>query len=241
MEPLTTKDVIKGGGWLVKQSNPSDTFTPDDYNEEQQMVKDMCRDFLDTEVMPIVDRIDSMEPGLMPSLMSKAGTQGLLGVSMPEEYGGLGKDFITSTLVNEGLGGGFSFSVAVSAHTGIGTLPILYFGTAAQKEKYVPKLTSGEWKGAYGLTEPNSGSDALGAKTTAKLSDDGKYYLLNGQKCWITNGGFADVYTVFAKIDGDKFSCFIVERGYDGFTQGAEEHKMGIKGSSTVQLFFSGL
>ena len=238
MEPLTAKDVIKGGGWLVKQSNPSDTFTPDDYNEEQQMVKDMCRDFLDTEVMPIVDRIDSMETGLMPSLMSKAGTQGLLGVSMPEEYGGLGKDFITSTLVNEGLGGGFSFSVAVSAHTGIGTLPILYFGTAAQKEKYVPKLTSGEWKGAYGLTEPNSGSDALGAKTTAKLSDDGKYYLLNGQKCWITNGGFADVYTVFAKIDGDKFSCFIVERGYEGFTQGAEEHKMGIKGSSTVQLFF---
>ena len=129
MEPVTAKDVIKGGGWLVKQSNPADIFTPEDYNEEQQMVKDMCRDFLDTEVMPIVDRIDSMEPGLMPLLMSKAGTQGLLGVSMPEEYGGLGKDFITSTLVNEGLGGGFSFSVAVSAHTGIGTLPILYFGT----------------------------------------------------------------------------------------------------------------
>jgi len=174
----------------------------------------------------------------MPSLMEKAGEQGLLGASIPEAYGGLGKDFITSTLVNEGLGGGFSFSVAVAAHTGIGTLPILYFGTEAQKTKYIPKLSSGEWKGAYGLTEPNSGSDALGAKTTAVLSADGKNYILNGQKCWITNGGFADVYTVFAKIDGDKFSAFIVERGMEGFTQGPEEHKMGIKGSSTVQLYF---
>jgi hypothetical protein len=162
----------------------------------------------------------------------------LLGTSIPESYGGLGKDFITATLVNEGLGGGFSFSVAVAAHTGIGTLPILYFGNEAQKNKYIPKLASGEWKGAYGLTEPNSGSDALGAKTTATLSADGKYYLLNGQKCWITNGGFADVYTVFAKVDGAKFTGFIVERGMEGFTQGPEEHKMGIKGSSTVQLYF---
>jgi alkylation response protein AidB-like acyl-CoA dehydrogenase len=162
----------------------------------------------------------------------------LLGASIPEEFGGLGKDFITSTLVNEGLGGGYSFSVAVAAHTGIGTLPILYFGTEEQKKKYIPKLATGEWKGAYGLTEPNSGSDALGAKTAAVLSADGKHYILNGQKCWITNGGFADVYTVFAKIDGDKFSAFIVERGFEGFTQGAEEHKMGIKGSSTVQLYF---
>jgi hypothetical protein len=159
-------------------------------------------------------------------------------VSIPEELGGLGKEFITSTLVSEGLGGGFSFSVAVSAHTGIGTLPILYFGTEQQKQKYVPKLSLGEWKGAYGLTEPNSGSDALGAKTTARLSADGLHYLINGQKCWITNGGFADVYTIFAKIDGDKFTAFIIERGFEGFTQGAEEHKMGIKGSSTVQLFF---
>ncbi len=233
-----TKNSLKGGEWLIKESSPFDTFIPSDYNEEQQMVKDMCASFLDTEVLPVIERIDKMEPGLMPSLMVKAGEQGLLGVSIPEEFGGLGKDFITSTLVNEGLGGGFSFSVAVAAHTGIGTLPILYFGTEAQKQKYIPKLTSGEWKGSYGLTEPNSGSDALGAKTTAKLSADGKYYLLNGQKCWITNGGFADVYTVFAKIDGDKFSAFIVERGYEGFTQGPEEHKMGIKGSSTVQLYF---
>ncbi|MHA4810113.1 acyl-CoA dehydrogenase family protein [Flavitalea flava] len=232
------KQVLKGAEWLVKESSPFETFIPEDFNEEQQMVKDMCASFLDAEVLPIIDRIDKLEPGLMPSLVQKAGDQGLLGTAVPEEYGGLGKDFITATLVNEGLGGGFSFSVAVSAHTGIGTLPILYFGTPEQKQKYIPKLASGQWKGSYGLTEPNSGSDALGAKTTAKLSADGKYYLLNGQKCWITNGGFADIYTVFAKIDGDKFSAFIVERGFEGFTQGPEEHKMGIKGSSTVQLYF---
>jgi alkylation response protein AidB-like acyl-CoA dehydrogenase len=229
---------LKGGEWLVKETTAFDIFIPEDYNEEQQMVKDMCATFLDTEVLPVIERIDKLEPGLMPGLVQKAGEQGLLGVSIPESLGGLGKDFITSTLVNEALGGGFSFSVAVAAHTGIGTLPILYFGTEAQKQKYVTKLASGEWKGAYGLTEPNSGSDALGAKTTAILSADGKNYILNGQKCWITNGGFADVYTVFAKIDGDKFSAFIVERGYEGFTQGPEEHKMGIKGSSTVQLYF---
>jgi len=232
------KSVLKGGEWLIKESSAFETFIPEDYNEEQQMVKDMCASFLDSEILPILERIDKLEKGLMPSLLVKAGEQGLLGTSIPEQYNGLGKDFITSTLVNEGLGGGFSFSVAVSAHTGIGTLPILYFGTEAQKQKYIPKLASGEWKGAYGLTEPNSGSDALGAKTTAKLSADGKHWIMNGQKCWITNGGFADVYTVFAKIDGDKFSAFIVERGFEGFTQGPEEHKMGIKGSSTVQLYF---
>src|SRR6186713_1946116 len=229
---------LKGAEWMIKESSAYETFIPEDFNEEQQMVKDMCGSFLDTEVLPIIERIDKQEPGLMPSLMDKAGELGLLGTAIPEEYGGLGKDFVTSTLLNEGLGGGFSFSVALAAHTGIGTLPILYFGTPAQKQKYIPKLASGEWKGSYGLTEPNSGSDALSAKTTAKLSADGKYYLLNGQKCWITNGGFADIYTVFAKIDGDKFSAFIVEKGFEGFTQGPEEHKMGIKGSSTVQLYF---
>lgn len=233
-----TQTVLKGAEWLIRESAPADIFIPEDFNEEQQMVKDMCQSFLDADVLPVIERIDKLEEGLMPGLVAKAGEQGLLNVSIPEEYGGLGKDFVTSTLVSEGLGGGFSFSVAVSAHTGIGTLPILYFGTEEQKQKYVPRLSSGEWKGSYGLTEPNSGSDALSAKTTAKLSDDGKHYLLNGQKCWITNGGFADVYTVFAKIDGEKFTCFIVERGFEGFTQGAEEHKMGIKGSSTVQLYF---
>ena len=241
----TSKTILKGGEWLIRESTPFETFTPEDFNEEQRMVLEMCNSFLDTEVLPIVDRIDALEPGLMPSLMDKAGEQGLLGTSIPEEYGGLGKDFITATLVNEGLGAGYSFSVAIAAHTGIGTLPILYFGTPEQKQKYIPKLATGEWKGAYGLTEPNSGSDALGAKTNARLSADGKHFILNGQKCWITNGGFADVYTVFAKIEGDNapggktgFTAFIVERGFEGFTQGPEEHKMGIKGSSTVQLYF---
>lgn len=229
---------IKGGEWIIKEVAASDIFIPEDFNEEQLMVRDMCNQFLDTEVLPIVDRIDKLEPGLMPGLLAKAGEQGLLGITIPEAYGGSGKDFITSTIVAESLGGGYSFSVANAAHTGIGTLPILYFGTEAQRQKYVPKLASGEFKGAYGLTEPNSGSDALGAKTTAKLSADGKHYLLNGQKCWITNGGFADVYTVFAKIDGEQFTAFILERGMEGFTQGPEEHKMGIKGSSTVQLYF---
>jgi alkylation response protein AidB-like acyl-CoA dehydrogenase len=233
-----TKHLLKGGEWLIKESSPFETFTPENFVEEQKMIRDMCDQFLDAEVYPILDRIDNLEPGLMKSLVTKAGEQGLLSVSFPEEYGGLGKDFVTSTIVNEYLGAGHSFSVAIAAHTGIGTLPILYFGTPEQKQKYIPKLITGEWAGAYGLTEPNSGSDALGAKTSAKLSDDGKYYLLNGQKCWITNGGFAQVYTVFAKVDGDKFSAFIVERGTEGFTQGPEEHKMGIKGSSTVQLYF---
>lgn len=238
METTKQTTALKGGEWLIKESSPFDTFIPEDFNEEQKMVMEMCDQFLTTEILPIADRIEKLEPGLMPSLVQKAGEQGLLSTSFPEQYGGLGKDFITSTIVNEGLGGGHSFSVAIAAHTGIGSLPILYFGTEAQKEKYIPKLASGEWKGAYGLTEPNSGSDALGAKSTAKLSEDGKYYILNGQKCWITNGGFADVYTVFAKIDGDKFTGFILERGMEGFTQGPEEHKMGIKGSSTVQLYF---
>jgi len=236
MENNTT--AIKGGEWIIKEVEANSIFIPEEFNEEQLMVKEMCSQFLDTEVLPVIDRIDKLEPGLMPGLLMKAGEQGLLGVSIPESYGGLGKDFITSTIVAEYLGGGYSFSVANAAHTGIGTLPILYFGTEAQRAKYVPKLASGEFKGAYGLTEPNSGSDALGAKTTAKLTEDGKHYLLNGQKCWITNGGFADVYTVFAKIDGEQFTAFIVERGMEGFTQGPEEHKMGIKGSSTVQLYF---
>jgi hypothetical protein len=235
---VKNKSVLKGGEWLVKESSPFETFIPEDFSEEQKMIRDMCDQFLDKEVYPILDRIDNLEPGLMKSLVQKAGEQGLLSVSFPEEYGGLGKDFVTSTIVNEYLGAGHSFSVAIAAHTGIGTLPILYFGTAEQKKKYIPKLITGEWAGAYGLTEPNSGSDALSAKTSAKLSVDGKYYILNGQKCWITNGGFAQIYTVFAKVDGDKFTAFIIERGTEGFTQGPEEHKMGIKGSSTVQLYF---
>jgi alkylation response protein AidB-like acyl-CoA dehydrogenase len=234
----TATRLPKGAEWLITPSDPNAIFTPEDFLEEQLMVKDMCAEFIEAEVLPLIDRIDKLEPGLMPALMDKAGELGLLGTVAPEELGGLGKDFITGTLINEALGGAYSFSVAVAAHTGIGTLPILYFGTPEQKAKYIPKLASGEWKGAYGLTEPNSGSDALSAKTTAQLNAEGTHYILNGQKCWITNGGFADIYTVFAKIDGKDFSAFIVERGMEGFTQGPEEHKMGIKGSSTVQLYF---
>jgi alkylation response protein AidB-like acyl-CoA dehydrogenase len=238
MEAVQNKTALKGGEWLIKNSDASEIFIREDFTEEQHMIMDMCRQFIKTEILPVLERIDKLEPGLMRSLLSKAGEQGSLSTSFPEEYGGLAKDFVTSTIVNEGLGDGFSFSVAIAAHTGIGSLPILYFGPEEQNQKYIPKLASGEWIGSYGLTEPGSGSDALGAKTTARLSDDKKYYLLNGQKSWITNGGFADVYTVFAKVDGEQFTGFIIERGFEGFTQGPEEHKMGIKGSSTVQLYF---
>ena len=230
--------LLRGGEWLIKEINAHDIFIPEDCSEEQKMILEMSEQFIQAEVVPNLDRINNLEPGLMASLLKKAGDLGLLGAHVPEQYGGMGKDLITATIINEGFGAGFSFAVSYAAHTGIGSIPILYFGTEEQRKKYTPKLASGEWIGAYGLTEPNSGSDALGAKTTARLSDDGKYYILNGQKVWITNGGFADVYTVFAKVDGDKFTAFIVERGFEGFTQGPEEQKMGIKGSSTVQLYF---
>jgi alkylation response protein AidB-like acyl-CoA dehydrogenase len=226
----------KGGSFLVQSSTPDNTFTPEDFSEEQKLVAHTCREFLDKEVIPHLLDLDNQQPGLMPSLLDKAGELGLLGAAFPEAYGGLGEDFVTATLINEELGGGHSFAVAMAAHNGIGSLPILYFGTEEQKQKYIPKLATGEMKGAYALTEPNSGSDALGARTTATL--DGNNYILNGQKIWITNAGFADVFTVFAKIDGDKFSAFIVERNTPGLTFGEEEHKMGIKGSSTRQLFF---
>lgn len=227
----------KGGEWLIKESNASETFIPEQFTEEQKMVMEMCQQFMETEILPQHIKVDK-DPLLNLGLLAKAGALGLLGVNIPSEYGGLEKDFVTGSIVMEGLGRGYSFSVSYLAHTGIGTMPILYFGTKDQRQKYIPRLATGEWIGAYGLTEPGSGSDALGAKTTAVLSEDGKYYILNGQKCWITNGGFADVFTVFAKIDGDKFSAFIVEKDYEGFTRGNEEQKMGIKGSSTVQLYF---
>lgn len=235
---VNSKAALKGAEFLVKDASPADVFIPEDFSEEQLMIKEMAETFIAREVTPVLDRLDKLEEGLMPSLLDKAGEQGLLGAAFPEELGGLGKDFITATLINEALGAGHSFSVAMAAHTGIGSLPILYFGTEAQKQKYIPKLASGEMKGAYALTEPNSGSDALSAKTTAKLSSDGKHYTLNGQKIWITNSGFADVFTVFAKVDGEQFTAFIVEKGTPGFTLGVEEHKMGIKGSSTRQIYF---
>jgi alkylation response protein AidB-like acyl-CoA dehydrogenase len=229
---------IAGGAFLIQPSTPESTFTPEDFTEEQRAIAHMCAEFLEKEVYPKLAAIDAQEEGLMESLMNKAGELGLLGAAFPENLGGLGEDFITSCIITECLGGGHSFPVAVTAHNGIGSLPILYFGTEAQKQKYIPKLATGEMKGAYALTEPGSGSDALGARTTATLSDDGKSYVLNGQKIWITNAGFADVFTVFAKIDGKDFTAFIVEKGTPGLSLGAEEHKMGIKGSSTRQVFF---
>ncbi len=235
---VTTK--TKGGEFLIKETNAQDIFIPEQWNEEQLMMKQTCDDFIDQEITPILDRIDSQEEGLMPSLMEKAGALGLLGVSVPEALGGMGADFVTSMLTTEALGAGHSFAVALSAHTGIGTLPILYYGNEEQKKKYIPKLASGEWKACYCLTEPSSGSDANSGKTTAKLTADGKHYILNGQKMWITNGGFADVFTVFAKIDDDKnLSAFIVEKSFGGISLNPEEHKMGIKGSSTRQVFFN--
>jgi alkylation response protein AidB-like acyl-CoA dehydrogenase len=235
----TINKAIKGGEFLVKETQSADVFIPEEFNEEQMMMASMAHEFLVTEVFQNLDRIDDHEAGLMESILNKAGALGLLGTSVPEEYGGFGKDLLTNMLMTEYLGAGHSVSVALSAHTGIGTLPILYFGTDSQKNKYLPKLASGEWKGSYCLTEPGSGSDALAAKTKAILSEDKKHYILNGQKMWITNAGFADVFTVFAQVDGNKFTGFIIEKGYEGLSLGDEEHKMGIKGSSTRQVFFS--
>lgn len=236
----TDKKTIKGGEFLITETTYQDVFIPEEFDEEQQMIAQTCRDFLTQEINPILDRIDSQEEGLMPSLMDKAGELGILGVSIPEEYGGFGKNFNTSMLVADVCGAGHSFAVALSAHTGIGTLPILYYGNDAQKAKYIPKLGTGEWKASYCLTEPNSGSDANSGKTKAKLTEDGKHYVINGQKMWITNGGFADIFIVFAKIDDDKnLTAFIVEKDFGGITMNPEEHKMGIKGSSTRQVFFN--
>jgi len=236
-----TKNAIKGGEFLVRETQANDIFIPEEFSEEQQMILQQCKDFLAKEVFTKLDEIDSMkDPKLMPSILDKAGELGLLGTSVPQEYGGFGMDFNTTMLVAEAIGAGHSVAVAVSAHTGIGTLPILYYGNDVQKKKYVPKLATGEWKAAYCLTEPDSGSDANSGKTKAKLTVDGKHYIINGQKMWITNGGFADIYIVFAKIDQDKnLSAFIVERSFGGITMNEEEKKMGIKGSSTRQIFFN--
>lgn len=232
---------IKGGEFLIRDIDASEIFIPEEFTEEQQMISQTCLDFLRTEVHPRLDDIDyAKNTDLMVELMDKAGELGLLGTAIPEEYGGFGMNFNTSMLVAEACGGGHSFSVAYSAHTGIGTLPILYYGNEEQKSKYLPKLASGEWKAAYCLTEPDSGSDANSGKTKAVLSEDGKNFIINGQKMWITNAGFADLFIVFAKIDSDKsLSAFIVEKSFGGITMNEEERKMGIKGSSTRQVFFT--
>ena len=239
------KTTIKGGEFLIKETPASQIFIPEEFNEEQKMIADTCRDFLRAEVWSRLDEIDKASgPDLMSSLMDKAGELGLMGTVVPEEYGGFGMDFNTSMLVAEATGAGNSFSVALSAHTGIGTLPILYYGNEDQKKKYLPKLASGEFKAAYCLTEPDSGSDANSGKSKAKLSGDGTHYVINGQKMWITNGGFADVFIVFAKIEEDgvtdkNLSAFIIEKTYGGITMNEPEHKMGIKGSDTRQIFFN--
>lgn len=241
MTTTAEKSSIRGGEFLIKETAAHQVFIPEEFNEEQLMIAETCRDFLRTEVHPILDKIDKAEsPALMSSLLDKAGALGLLGTAVPEEYGGFGMNFNTSMLVAEALGAGHSFSVAISAHTGIGTLPIVYYGNDEQKAKYLPKLASGEWKAAYCLTEPDSGSDANAGKTKATLSEDGSHYIINGQKMWITNGGFADVFIVFAKIDNDQnLTAFIVEKEFGGITMNEPEHKLGIKGSDTRQVFFN--
>lgn len=238
---METKTAIKGGEFLIRETAAEDIFIPEEWNEEQKMIAQTCHDFIDTEVFPILDEIDSMEDEkIIPGLLDKAGELGLLGTSVPEALGGFGMNFNTTMLVSEVTGKGFSFAVAISAHTGIGTLPILYYGSEEQKQKYIPKLATGELKAAYCLTEPDAGSDANSGKTKAVLTDDGKHYLITGQKMWITNGGFADVMIVFAKIEDDKnLTAFIVERDFGGITMNEEEKKMGIKGSSTRQIFFN--
>lgn len=233
-------NAIKGGEFIIRKTNPEDIFTPEEWTEEHEMIGKMCDDFINQEVVPVLDRMDKMEDGLMQSILEKAGELGMLGLSVPEELGGMGVDFKTSLLATERLGPGHSFSVAYGAHTGIGTLPLLYYGNDAQKAKYIPKLATGEWKAAYCLTEPGSGSDANSGKTKAILSADGSHYVLNGQKMWITNAGFANLFTVFAKIDDDKnLTAFLVDADSEGISLNAEEKKMGIKGSSTRQVFFN--
>ena len=232
--------VIRGGEFLIRETAASEIFIPEEWTEEQLMMKQMTLDFVAQRILPILDRIESQEEGLVPSLMEEAGELGLTGSSVPEIYGGLGLDFKTTMLITEAIGGAHSFSVSFSAHTGIGTLPILYYGNEAQKQKWIPGLASGKLKGCYCLTEPSAGSDANSGKTKATLSEDGKHYIINGQKMWITNGGFADVMIVFAKIDDDEnLTAFIIDAHSEGISKNPEEKKMGIKGSSTRQIFFN--
>ncbi|MEQ6121206.1 acyl-CoA dehydrogenase family protein [Reichenbachiella sp. MALMAid0571] len=240
METLQKKYSIKGGEFLIRETNCQDVFIPEEFTEEQKMMADATTDFIKKEIYPNIEKIEKQEDNIMPQLMEKAGELGLLGISVPEEYGGLGMNFNTSMLIADKVGSTGSFSTAYGAHTGIGTLPILYYGTEEQKQKYLPLIASGEWKSCYCLTEPDSGSDANAGKTKAVLTEDGKHYLITGQKMWISNGGFADLLIVFAKIEDDKkLTAFIVEKTFGGITMNDEEVKLGIKGSSTRQIFFN--
>ncbi|MEI6310687.1 MAG: acyl-CoA dehydrogenase family protein [Bacteroidota bacterium] len=231
-------NLLKGGQFLVKESSFNDVYIPEEFTEEQLMFRDSVRDFVANEISPILDRLDKMEEGLAVAKLEMAGEMGLLGTAIPEAYGGSAMDFNTNSILVEQMGVAHGFSVTLGAHIGIGTLPILYFGTEAQKQKYLPKLATGELKASYCLTEPGSGSDALSAKSKAMLSEDGSHYILNGQKMWITNAGFADVFIVFAQENGTNFTGFIVEKTMEGVKLGAEEQKLGIKCSSTRQVFF---
>ena len=237
----TLTKAIQGGEFLVRETSAQDIFIPEEFSEEQKMMAQACQDFIDTEITPNSEAIDSMKhPDLVPSIFKKAGELGLLGVAVPEQYGGLGMSFNTSMLIADIIGAAGSFSTTYGAHTGIGTLPILYYGSEEQKQKYLPKLATGEWAACYCLTEPDAGSDANSGKTKAVLSPDGTHYLITGQKMWISNAGFADLFIVFAKIEEDKnLTAFIVEKTFGGITMNEEEKKMGIKGSSTRQVFFN--
>lgn len=232
------KTLVKGGAFLIEKRQPEEIFTPEDFTEEHRMIAETTRQFVDNEVVPRIDELEQHDWKLARELVRKAADLGLIGANIPEEYGGLGLDQTSGALVGENIGRSASFATTLGAESGIGLLPIIYFGTEAAKEKYLAKVASGELITAYALTEAGSGSDAMAAKATARLSEDGSHYILNGEKMWITNGGFADIFIIFAKVDGDKFSAFIVER-QPGLTSGAEEHKMGIKGSSTTALVLS--
>jgi alkylation response protein AidB-like acyl-CoA dehydrogenase len=232
-----TPRAAKGGSFLLESAQPADVFTPADLNDDQRLIGQSAEEFVVKEVLPQVKNLEAKQPGLLPELVKKAGELGLLSAGIPEAYGGAGLDKVATTVLTEKLSIYGGFAVTHGAHAGIGTLPIVYFGTEEQKKKYLPKLATGEWIGAYCLSEPQAGSDAQNSLTRAALTADGNHYILNGQKMWITNGGFADIYIVFAKIGGEKFSAFIVERTFPGFKPGNEEHKMGIHGSSTTPVF----
>jgi alkylation response protein AidB-like acyl-CoA dehydrogenase len=223
---------------LIASKGPEDIFTPADLSDDQRLIGQTAEAFVAKEIVPRIPELEQHKEGLMAKMLKRSGELGLLGGGIPEEYGGSGLDKVSATILAEKLAGYASFAVSHGAHAGIGTIPIVYFGTKEQKLKYLPKIATGEWLACYCLSEPQAGSDALASRTRAVLSPDGKSWILNGQKMWITNGGFADVYIVFAKVDGETFSCFLVERGTPGFSAGAEERKMGIRGSSTVPLFF---
>jgi alkylation response protein AidB-like acyl-CoA dehydrogenase len=230
------KRVIQGGSFILEDHDPQEVFTPDDLSDEHLMIAQTAREFTEKEVMPHDEQIEKKDFALTRELLRKAGELGLLSIDIPEVYGGAGLDLLSSLVASENMSGQASFSGSLGAHTTIGTLPIVYFGNEEQKKKYLPRLATGELVGAYALTESGSGSDALGAKTKAVLSEDGKHYLLSGQKMWITNAGFADVFIVFAKVDGEHFTAFIVERDFPGVSVAPEEHKMGLNGSSTAAV-----